>query len=134
MAIIDPPDGSAGTSKELPKIMELLADEGRLKNNCALVVDTERPLGPRFLQIKCSMTNLKILDIMEYELKFSDLACLFQSCAKLIELRMKLSQCINSEIDEDCRSHIRLGFQRLRWFELVCILVNSWELVQEILP
>jgi hypothetical protein len=134
LAIINPANWSARASKEILKILELLTDEGCLKNNRELVVDSEWSLGRRFLQINCSMTNLEKLDIMEYEVKLSDLACLFQSCAKLIELHMKLSRYETSEIDEDCRSHLRLGFQRLRCFELACFVFNSWELIQEILP
>ena len=134
MAIIDPVDRSVREYKELLKTLELLTDEGSLKNNRELVVYSGWSLDPWFLRINCSMPNLEKLDVMEYDVKFSDLACLFQSCPKLLELRMKLSQSETSEIDENCRNNFRLGFQRLQCFELGCYVFNSWKFIQEVLP
>ena len=97
--IIGPDDNTAAACKNLLKILELLVDEGFLKNNCELVISSAdcmvaqfegRTLGSRYLQVIYSMNNLEKLVILEYDMTVADLAHLFQSCPNIIHLHLKL--------------------------------------------
>jgi len=80
------------------------------------------------------MSNLEILEIFDCELIFDDLALLFLSCPQLIELRLQLFECSKMGWDQDLKTRLRPGFQRLRLFELRCyISQDSWSVIQEIL-
>ena len=127
--IIGPDDNTAAACKNLLKILELLVDEGFLKNNCELgmpsadgiIAPFERALGSRFLQVIYSMNNLEKLDIMEYDVTVADLARLFQSCPNIILLHLKLFRIftLDSENDPKSQNQLRLGFQKLQHLKIV---------------
>jgi hypothetical protein len=134
--IIGPDDNTAAARKSLLKILELLVDEGFLKNNCELVMQSGKPLGQRFLQVIHSMNNLEKLDIFEYDVTFRDLAHLFQLCPNIIHLRLKLGgHDIIWDSEEDLsQNQLRLGFQKLQLLEIAGYIFDSGNLVLEILP
>jgi hypothetical protein len=133
--IVGPDDHTTAARKRLLKMLELLRDEGYLKNNCELVLECGMPLGQRFLQVIRSMKNLEKLDLFEYYAIFSDLVHLFQSCPKMTHLRLnfdgqdKWDSEVNLSQDE-----LRLGFQKLQHLEIAGYIVNSGNIVMEILP
>jgi hypothetical protein len=96
-------------------ILERLAGEGYLINTQHL-----RDIGSyllnnsSFVQVICSMKNLEKLEL-DYDLTLEDLAHVFQSCSKLIELEITAFEC---KMDEDIKNQLRPGFQRLRRLHL----------------
>jgi hypothetical protein len=142
--IIGPDDNTAASRKRLLKILELLVDEGFLKNNCEMVMPPAdwiapfqgRPLGHRYLQVIYSMTNLEKLDIMEYDVTFADLANLFQSCPNIINLHLKLVRHdSDSDSEEDLsQTQLRLGFKKLQHLEFAGYILHSGNLFLEIFP
>jgi hypothetical protein len=63
-----------------------------------------------------------------------DLARVFQSCSKLVELRIATYGCETLEMAEHLKDQLRSGFQKLRCLNLVCLIDNgSWPVIQEML-
>ena len=129
LVIIGPDDNTATACKNLLKILELLVDEGFLKNNCELVMSSAdcvvaqfegRTLGSRYLQVIYSMNNLEKLVILEYDMTVADLAHLFQSCPNIIHLHLKLFRHDILESKNDLsQNQLRLGFQKLQHLKIV---------------
>jgi hypothetical protein len=112
--------------------LERLADGGFLKNNRQMIVILRWPSFPRFCQVVRSMTKLEKLEILDSKLTLTqDVPQLFQSCPKLTELRMKLVESQNLEMNEDLRNDLRSGFQRLQLFELDWE-IDGWPVIQKI--
>ena len=137
--IIDPHDYTTATRESLLKILELLVDEGFLKNNCELVISSpfiSRLLGSQYLHVIYSMNNLRKLDIVEYEVTFADLAHLFQSCPNIIHLHLKLFRQDLWDIKDDLSlNQLILGFQKLQLLEVAGHFLHSGnKMVLEILP
>jgi hypothetical protein len=117
-------------------ILELQSKRGLFQNNRQL----DMPLGlshePRFFSDICSMYKLEKLNLKGSKLRIDyDLAHLFQSCLKLSELHLETSAWLPSKLkmEEELKNHLRLGFQRLRLFELNCHFgSNAWPTIQEI--
>ncbi len=81
----------------------------------------------------CSMNNLEILEIFNYELALDDLALLFLSFPQLIELQLKPFSCNKLGWDQDLKNRLRPGFQRLRLLKLHCYIYQDyWPVIQEI--
>jgi hypothetical protein len=128
MRIERPPD------ENLLKILERLAEKGYLQNNQQLkhVLYNLSHISP-FLELICSMENLEKLDL-DYKLTLEDLARVFQSCSKLIELRIATFGCKTHKMAEHLKNQLKPGFQRLRRLELVCFIDNgSWPMFKEML-
>ena len=118
-------------TKSLLTSLEQLAEEGFFKNNRQLVVRfrSDWPLSPPLFGIIRPMINLEILKLWDCELTLEQVAQLFQSCPKLIELHLKLSTC---EMDEDLKDQLRPGIQRLQIFELEWYIdIKRWSVIQE---
>jgi hypothetical protein len=112
MKIDHPPD------ENLLKIMEHLAVEGYLQNNQQLkhVLHNFSHI-PTFLEVICSMKNLEKLDL-DYKLTLEDLARVFQSCSKLVELRIATYGCKTHKMSEHLKNQLRSGFRKLRRLKL----------------
>ena len=133
--IIGPDDNTATACKNLLKILELLVDEGFLKNNCELVISSadcmvaqfeRRTLGSRYLQVIYSMNNLEKLVILEYDMTVADLAHLFQSCPNISHLRLKLFRHDILESKNDLlQNQLRLGFQKLQHLQIAGHFLHS---------
>ena len=133
--IIGPDDNTAAACKNLLKILELLVDEGFLKNNCELVISSAdcmvaqfegRTLGSRYLQVIYSMNNLEKLVILEYDMTVADLAHLFQSCPNIIHLRLKLFRQDLWDMKDDLSlNQLILGFQKLQLLEVAGHFLHS---------
>ena len=144
LVIVVPVINPAKACKSLLKILDLLEHKGFLKNNCELqfaeeqmtmIMPFERPLGLRFLEVIRSMHNLEKLDIMEYDVTFSELAHLFQSCPKIIHLHLRLARQDTWDSEEDLsRNQLKLGFQKLQLFKMAGYILHSGNLFLEILP
>ena len=142
--IIGPDDYTAAACKSLLKMLEVLVDEGFLKNNCELgmpsadgiIAPFERALGSRFLQVIYSMNNLEKLDIMEYDVTVADLAHLFQSCPNITHLHLKVvPQDIWNTKDDLSQNQLRLGFQKLQLFEIIgSFLPSGNQMLLKIFP
>ena len=75
------------------------------------------------------MTDLETLSLLEWNLTLTDdVPQLFQSCPKLIELRIKLFESQKLKMNEELENKLRSGFQRLKIFELKWD-INSWPLI-----
>jgi hypothetical protein len=130
--------------KDLPdesflKILERLAEKGYLQNNQQLKHRGYREFAcgllniSPFLEVFCSMKNLAIM-CLDYELTLKDLAHVFQTCPKLIELNTVTKECKTLEMAEQLNIQLRSGFQRLRRLGLLCFINNdSWPVLQEML-
>jgi len=81
------------------------------------------------------MTNLEKLYLWDCELALEQLAQLFWSSPKLVELSLKPFTCTKLGMDEELKSHLRPGFKKLRCLELddCKIYMNSWPVIQEML-
>ena len=143
--IIGPDDNTAAACKNLLKILELLVDEGFLKNNCELVMSSAdcvvaqfegRTLGSRYLQVIYSMNNLEKLDIMEFDMTYRDLARLFQSCPNITHLHLKVvCQDIWNTKDDLSQNQLRLGFQKLQLLEIIgSFLPSGNQMLLKIFP
>jgi hypothetical protein len=104
------------------KILERLAEKGHLQN-------TQQFEGREFdwshtssyVKVICSMKNLEKLTSNASRLTLKDLALVFQSCTKLIELDIFAFKCY---MDEDIKNRLRSGFQTLRRLRLAMNVVN----------
>ena len=143
--IIDPHDYTTATRESLLKILELLVDEGFLKNYCELVMSSAdcvvaqfegRTLGSRYLQVIYSMNNLEKLDIMEFDMTYRDLARLFQSCPNIILLHLKLFCIFTWDSENDpSQNQLRLGFQKLQLLEIIgSFLPSGNQMLLKIFP
>ena len=126
LTIHRPADSAA--KENLLLILQRLVEEGFLKNNRQFAIfDCSR--SPRFVEVIFSMNNLQKLDLWDCELTLEQVAQLFQSCPKLIELHLKLSTC---EMDEDLKDQLRPGIQRLQIFELEWYIdIKRWSVIKE---
>ena len=116
-------------------VLERLAGEGYLQNNQQLIeFESDYSDIPSFVtKVICSMKNLEKLKLENF-LTLEDLALVFQSCSKLIELNISAFKFEMDEIDEDVKNHLRPGFQRLRRLHLLCFIdSDSWPGFQEML-
>jgi hypothetical protein len=127
--------GNNSAKKSLLKILERLVDGGYLKNNRHLVVKFNWSCSSRFIRDICSMKNLEKLSLWDCELALEQLAQLFWSCPKLVELSLKPFLCTRLGMDKKLKNHLRPGFQKLRRLELndCRIYMNSWPVIQEML-
>ncbi len=116
------------------EVLKQLAMNGVLNNNRSMAVLTGVGLCSRYYkQATLSMKNLEKLVLLNFHLTLEELAHLFQSCRKLIELRFKLFDCDYWEIDQHLKKPLREGFQRLQICEIHSyILPFSWPVFQEI--
>jgi hypothetical protein len=128
MKIDHPPD------ENLLKILEHLAVEGYLQNNQQLKhVLHDFSHIPMFFEVICSMKNLEKLDF-NYKMTLEDLARVFQSCSKLVKLRIATYGCETLEVAEHLKDQLRPGFQKLRCLNLVCLIDDdSWPVIQKML-
>ena len=111
--------------------LERLADAGYFRNNRQLNVSYSWPSFPRLCRVIGSMADLETLSLLEWELTLTqDVPQLFRLCPKLTELRMKLVESQNLEMNEDLKNELRPGFQRFKIFELKWD-INSWPIIQE---
>jgi len=119
--------------ENLFSILKRLAGEGYLQNNRQLEVwPTIRSC--LIVELICSMKNLESLDLRDQELTLNSLAHVFQSCSKLTDLYIATNEYKTFEMDGHLKNHLRLGFQRLRYFSLSCFInKDSWPVIQEIL-
>jgi len=126
------PAGSSRHDESLFKILERLAGEGYLQNTQQFVGCESHFLQiSSFVNIMCSMENLEKLTSHACHLTLEDLARVFQSCSKLSELNILVT---DFEMDQDVKNQLRPGFQRLRRFFIVCFMDNfSWPVIQEML-
>jgi hypothetical protein len=127
LKIDDPPDES------LLKILERLAGEGYLQNNRRLNVEFDCSQSFRFVELICSMKNLKTLRLFGKEMTLEDLARVFQSCSKLNDLFIPANGRKMSEVAEHLKNQLRPGFQKLRRLGLKQIDDDSWPVIQEML-
>jgi hypothetical protein len=120
--------------ESLFNILERLAREGYLQNNRRLDLQFDCSCSSRFVELICSMKNLESLDLDEHDLTPDDLAHVFQSCSKLIEMDIAIEKYKTYEMAEYLKNQMRPGFQKLRRLDLVCFIDNdSWPVIQEIL-
>ena len=98
--------------------LERLIDGGYFQYNRKMIADSLWPSIPRFFQVICSMTNLEklILSDQTVTLTEENIASLLQSCPKLTELQLKLSEGQELEISEELKNELRPGCQQLRFF------------------
>jgi hypothetical protein len=76
------------------------------------------------------MTHLEKLSLLEWKLRLTEhLPQLFRSCPKLTELHLKLDDWL--KMDEEIKDELRLGFQRIRLFE-VHWDISAWPVIQEL--
>jgi len=115
------------------KILERLAEDGYLKNNRKLI-EANFSHNSQLIEVISSMKNLEILVITCNNLTLEDLAPVFQSCSKLIELRIATWSYNSFEMAEHLKDQLRPGFQKLRCLNLLCCVDNgSWPMIQEML-
>ena len=134
------------SDESLLKILERLAGEGYLQNNrkfdvefngsqnnSHLDVQFDFSSNSRFVEVVCSMENLKLLDLLHYELTLEDLARVFQSCSKVTNLLIPAKGRKMSELDEHLKNQLKIGFQRLRRLYVQQTDDDSWPVIQEML-
>jgi hypothetical protein len=113
--------------------LERLAEDGFLQNNRKLI-EANFSHNSQLIEVISSMKNLEILVITCNNLTLEDLAPVFQSCSKLIELRIATYGSKTFEMAEHLKDQLRSGFQKLRCINLVCCIDNgSWPVIQEML-
>ena len=99
-----------------------------------MIVENNFLPSPQLVELIYSMKNLEKLDIFDYNLTLEDLARVFQSCSKLIELDIVTRNYKSLEIAKHLKDQLKSGFQRLRRLDLVCkIDKDSWPVTQEML-
>jgi hypothetical protein len=111
--------------------LERLAEKGYLQNNRQLIVENNFLTSPQLVEVISSMKNLEKLDV---DLTLEDLARVFQSCSKLVELHITTDGCEMLEMAEHLKDQLRSVFQKLRCLDLLCFIDNgSWPVIQEML-
>jgi len=113
--------------------LQRLAVEGYLNNNQQFgEFNSNLSLISSFvIKAICSMKNLEKL-ILRNDLTLEDLALVFQSCSKVIELNITAFEFEMDKMVEDLKNQLRPGFQRLRRLDLECFIDNvSWPGFQE---
>jgi len=111
------------------KYFRHLVDGGYFQNNRQMILKSWGLSIPCLFQVISSMTRLEKLNLLDWKLKLTkDFLQMFRSCPNLTELRLKLFDNKELEMDEELRS----CFQRLRIFELHWLTI-SWPVLQEIL-
>jgi hypothetical protein len=112
--------------------LERLVDGGYFQNNRQMIVSSWWPSIARLFRVIRSMTNLEKLSLLEWKLTLTqDLPQLFRSCPKLTELRLRLFESQELEMNKFLKNELRSGFQRLRLLELNW-RIDSWPVIQEI--
>ena len=119
------------TTESLLNILHQLAEGGFLKNNRIFILkELDWSHNDRFIQDICSMQNLERLDLWECEVTITDLASVFRSCSKLMDLLIKDyasepdvprdSYPSSKEIEQDDKefNDFSLGKKRLRLCEV----------------
>ena len=107
--------------------LERLVERNYFQNNRKMIANSWGRSVYRIHPVICSMTNLEIFTFVDWEttpglfpstvyLTEEDLACLLQSCPKLTELQLKLSEAQKLEISEELKNELRSGCQQLRFF------------------
>jgi len=120
------------TDKKRLTILKRLAAGGFFKNNRQMIVEGSwsRPSIHRFYQVVRSMADLEKLSLLNWKLRLAqDVTELFRSCPKLTELHLKLDDWL--KMDEEIKDELRLGFQRIRLFE-VHWDISAWPVIQEL--
>jgi hypothetical protein len=113
--------------------LERLLNRGYFQNNRQMLVSPWFPSNSRLFRVICSMNNLEILNFLHWKLTLTeDVPQLFRSCPNLTELRSRLFESQELEMNEELKNELRPGFQRLRLLDL------NWEIdsrpvLQEIL-
>jgi len=89
--------------------------------------------SPQLVEVISSMKNLEKLDL-DFNLTLEVLACVFQSCSKLVELHITTDGCEMLEMAEHLKDQLRSVFQKLRCLNLVCFIDNgSWPVIPKML-
>jgi hypothetical protein len=133
LSINRPVDNAA--KKSLLVILQQLIEGGFLKNVCQLVARFDWPHS-QFVEALCSMNNLRKLNASDCDLILEQLPHVFRNCPKLTDLHYysKIPSLFESQtlnINEGVKNELRLGFQRLRFLELV-YCIESWPEIREI--
>jgi hypothetical protein len=116
------------------KILERLAEGGFLQNNRQLNTTLHCSINSRFVKMLCSMKNLDTLRLFDYKLTPDVLAHVIQSCPKLINLQIGAHDFKTFERAQHLKNQLRSGFQKIRYFELRCLIgKDSWLVIQEML-
>ena len=80
------------------------------------------------------MKNLEKLSSNGHFLTLEDLARVFQSCSKLVELDIFVFEFEMDEVDDDLVDQLRPGFQRLRRLDLEYFIDDdTWPGFQQLL-
>jgi len=116
-------------------ILERLKDGGYFQNNRRMFVKFDRQIIARLMRVICSMNNLEKLHFLECNLTLTeDLPQVFQSCPKLTELHIQLSDPEGVErerlnkMNEHLKNELRSGFQRLvklHWIIVSCPIIQE---------
>jgi hypothetical protein len=115
-------------------ILERLAREGFLQNNRKLDVGFNFSCSSRFVELICWMKKLETLRLLDQELTLEDLAHVFQSCSKLIEVDIATPKYKTLKMNKHLKNQLRPGFQKLRRLKLECSINNySWPVILEML-
>ena len=113
------------------EILKILVEEGLLKNNREFGVIFIPRSVPLILRVIRSMTQLEKLSLSEWKLTLTeDVPKLFRSCPKLTELRLKVVESQEFEMNEELQNELRAGFLRLRLLELEWY-IDSWPAILE---
>jgi hypothetical protein len=119
--------------ESLVKIVERLAEKGYFQNTRQFIgFESDLSNISSFVKIICSMKNLEKLTSNADHQTLGDLALVFQSCSKLIELDISTYKFELDKMDGALIDQLRPGFQRLRCLDLYCSMV-SWSGIQEML-
>ena len=115
------------------KYFRHLVDGGYFQNNRQMILKSWGLTIPCLFKVISSMTHLEKLNLLDWNLKLTqDFLQMLRSCPNLTELRLKLFDNKELEMDEELKYKLRSCFQRLRIFELHWLTI-SWPVLQEIL-
>jgi hypothetical protein len=111
--------------ESLFKFLERLAAEGLLQKNRKLIVRFEGPRSSRFVEVICSMKNLKELHLFDYELIPEIHAHVFQSCSKITDLCLLANEDETFKMLDQLKSQLRPSFLLInRKMSIYCIRIN----------
>jgi hypothetical protein len=105
--------------------LELLAGEGYLQNNRKLSMASDCLPSSRFVEVICSMKNLKELHLFDYELIPEIHAHVFQSCSKITDLCLLANEDETFKMLDQLKSQLRPSFLLInRKMSIYCIRIN----------
>jgi archaellum biogenesis ATPase FlaH len=88
------------------KFLERLAEKGCLQNN-QMIAAYNWARSSRLVELICSMKHLETLNFMDHEVTPDVLARVFQSCSKLIELRIATFGLKTHKMAEHLKNQLR---------------------------